>query len=74
MAKPSAIVEGLQKGWNEVLSCIIVSFESLDALLELKEHVKTDDHHFFQVWIRNLFVKEMPRDKSSQALLERYVG
>ena len=47
MAKPSAIVEGLQKGWNEVLSGIIVSFESLDALLELEEHVKTDDHHFF---------------------------
>ena len=42
-----------------------VVFKRLDALLELKEHVETDYHHFFQVRVRNLLVEKVPRYKCS---------
>ena len=57
-----------------MLPGVAVVFKSLDTVLELEEHVEADDHHFFQVWIRNLLVEEVPSYEHTEALLERYVG
>ena len=73
VTKPSLIIKRLEKSWHEVLPRIFVVFKRLDAILELEEHVEADDHHLFQVWIRNLLVKEVPSNKCSEALLEGYV-
>ena len=39
MAKPSAVVEGLKEGGDEMLTSVSVLFQCLNAILELQEHV-----------------------------------
>ena len=74
MTEPSAIVEGLEEGGYEVFASVSILLQRLDAILELQEHVQSNDHHLFQVRVRYLFVEEVPGDKCAQALLKRRIG
>ena len=39
----------------------IVSLKRVDAVLELEEHIHSDDHGLLQVWIRNRGIVEVLR-------------
>ena len=70
MAKPSLVIERPEQSWYKVLSRKSVSFKSLNALLELEEHVQADYHRLFQIGVRYLLVKEVTGDEGTQALLQ----
>ena len=68
VANPATIVEWIEQGGDEVLPGDALTFQRLDAVLELEEHVESDNHHFFQIWMRNLIVEEMFSHKPTKAL------
>ena len=69
MAKPASILERLQQGRNEVLPSISISFQRLDAILELQEHIESYDHHLFEIWVGNLIIEEVLGYECTEALL-----
>ena len=71
MAQPASVVKGSQERLDEVFTGVSVAFQSRYAPLELEEHVESNDHHFFEVWVGDLLIKEMTRYESAKARLER---
>ena len=70
MAEPSTIIKRLKEHARKILLGIDVLFESLDAVLELEEHVQPYYHNLLEVRISNFRIKEMPCCESAKRLLE----
>ena len=70
MTEPSSIIQRLKEHTRKVLLRIGILLESLNAVLELEEHVQSDYHYLLQIRISNLRIKEVLCRESAKRLLE----
>jgi hypothetical protein len=69
VADPAPVFQTLEHVRDEIDICELVFFEKVDALLVLQDHVKTDYHCLFEVWVGNLWVEEVLGDESDNLSL-----
>ena len=74
MSYPAPILKRAEKHARKIMPRILVLFKSHNTILKLQEHIQSDNHCFFEVWVGNLGVKKVSSHKSTELFLETSMG